>query len=48
MAKLPEGFSLVDEPKLPEGFSLVESPQLPEGFSLVEEVDPTLGQVGTG
>jgi hypothetical protein len=30
MAKLPEGFSLVGEPKLPEGFSLVESPKLPD------------------
>ena len=48
MAKLPEGFSLVDEPKLPEGFSLVENQGLPEGFSLVEEVDPTFGEVGTG
>jgi hypothetical protein len=48
MAKLPEGFSLVGEPKLPEGFSLVESPKLPEGFSLVEEEGPTVGEIGTG
>ena len=55
MARLPEGFSLVDEPDLPKGFSLLEDkdfpnkPSLPEGFKIVEEQeDPSASDIVKG
>lgn len=54
MAKLPEGFSIVEEPEqtgssLPEGFSVVDDtqPTLPEGFEVVEE-EPSAKDIVVG